>query len=270
MAPQTTTTTMKAAGGGTIGECTFWGDPHIESFDGGRPSFYGNGEMWIVKSEQIWIQGRYLGTSWTHGLAATSKIVVGGPFLQGHHIEVGTMDSDELEVDGQAVLGSIGSSYSIPGLAHLTYSDQGELVDKAQTEYPKRIVHMDLPMGLKIDVMRWPNYLDLRIVMPSQGNMDGSCGNFNGDPSDDTTEAIIQRLGDKIETSDFLFDRLAPQTISDEMKAMLEHECTGLKRQEAKSACQHLQYTEACEYDVCFGMNAHARKQALTYAENTE
>merc|ERR1719401_3018040 len=96
--------------------CEFWGDPHILTFDGAKPSFYGNGEFWVVKSDTVWIQGRYLGTSWTHGLAATNKLVVGGPFLKGHKIVVGTTDSDELTVDGDAVLQEVGSVAHIPGL----------------------------------------------------------------------------------------------------------------------------------------------------------
>merc|ERR1719277_282615 len=110
--------------------------------------------------------------------------------------------------------------------------------------------------------------MDLRVVMPRQGNIDGSCGNFNGDAADDTTEAIIQRIGDRIRSSDMLFDTHAPSTISSEMKQMLENECTGSKRDDARQACASLSYTLACEYDVCFGMNAHARKEALTYSKD--
>merc|ERR1719356_2079307 len=104
------------------GECTFWGDPHLKTFDGGRPSFYGEGEAWIVKSEQISIQGRYLGTTYTKGLAATNAIAVGGSFLQGSVIVVGTLESGVMTVDGQPVLGSLNSHYSIGGFATLSYN----------------------------------------------------------------------------------------------------------------------------------------------------
>jgi hypothetical protein len=214
------------------------------------------------------VQGRYLGTKWTHGLAATNKLVVGGPFLQGHKITVGTLDDDVLTVDGLAVLGEVGSTYDIPGVAHLTYSDQGELVDEAQSDEPRRIVHLDLPMGMSMDIMRWGNYMDFRVLLPKGEAIDGSCGNFNGDPSDDTTEAIIERLGGAtVSPEDMLFEHVAPQQLSQEMEDMLHAECQGEKREEAKNECKHLAYTLACEFDVCFGMNAHARKEALTFSD---
>merc|ERR1712241_1232101 len=45
---------------GPLGECTLWGDPHIRTFDHIRSDYYSPGEFWIVKSKNVWIQGRYL------------------------------------------------------------------------------------------------------------------------------------------------------------------------------------------------------------------
>lgn len=92
--PESTTAPPQAA------ECTFWGDPHLRTFDGGRPSYYGEGEFYIVKSDTVVIQGRYMGTRYTAGLAATNKIAVGGPFLNGHIISVGTLEDGPITVDG--------------------------------------------------------------------------------------------------------------------------------------------------------------------------
>merc|ERR1719401_3152520 len=66
------------------GECTFWGDPHVSGFDKSRPSFYGEGEAWVVKSMQVKIQARYKGTKYTKCLASTNAVAVGGAFLRGH------------------------------------------------------------------------------------------------------------------------------------------------------------------------------------------
>merc|ERR1719401_1660292 len=53
-----------------IGErfCKLFGDPHVETFDGQHASFYSQGEYWIVKSNEVWIQGRYMATPVTNGL----------------------------------------------------------------------------------------------------------------------------------------------------------------------------------------------------------
>merc|ERR1719203_2644399 len=83
--PTTTTTPIPttAAPPAPRGVCLFWGDPHVLTFDGARPSFYGFGEFWIVRSDELEIQGRYMGTKYTHGLSATNAVVVGGPAMQG-------------------------------------------------------------------------------------------------------------------------------------------------------------------------------------------
>jgi len=254
-----------------VGTCTFWGDPHIITFDGARPSFYGTGEFWVIKSDTVHIQARYKGTDWTYGLAATNKLVVGGPFLDGHEITIGTVDSGEMMVDGRPVLGTLGSIYNLPaGLGRLSYSGVGQVVDKAQTEFPKRIVQMDLPLGVHISVMRWPNYMDFRIEMPRQPNQDGSCGNFNGQTMDDTSQAIIQRLGDRVHLADLLFHSQAPERLSSEMQQMMARECQGQALANAKQVCSTSHNPAECEYDVCFGMNAHARKEALRYAPDSD
>merc|ERR1719291_256248 len=75
-------------------------------------SFYGDGDFWIVKSSTVSIQGRFEGTKYTEGLAATNRIVVGGSFLHGHKIEVGTLDSGILFVDGGRVIAGFPGSYT--------------------------------------------------------------------------------------------------------------------------------------------------------------
>merc|ERR1719296_246929 len=75
-----------------VRSCLLWGDPHLVSFDGARPSFYGNGEYWIVKNDDVHTQGRFMGTKYTYGLAATQKVAIGGRFLKNHIIEVEPME----------------------------------------------------------------------------------------------------------------------------------------------------------------------------------
>merc|ERR1712203_367451 len=101
-----------------------------------------------------------MGTKYTMGLAATNAIAVGGAFLKGHTMIVGTMDSGDFTVDGQPVLPTFGH-YNIGGYATLTYNAEGNLVDAAAGVWEKHVVHMHLPLGVEIIVFRWKNYIDL-------------------------------------------------------------------------------------------------------------
>merc|ERR1712039_1139058 len=183
--------------------CTLWGDPHVIAFDqvgtdkSQASSFYGDGDFWLVKSDTVHIQGRFEGTRYTEGLAATNQIAVGGPFLHGHKIEVGTLDSGVLTVDGQPVLSTFPSSYSGAGFA-LTYNAQGEVPDVVPEGNEKRIVHMELPLGVKVRVYQWGNYMDVQVEMSPQPEQDGVCGNFNGDHADDTPQSVIDRVGARV------------------------------------------------------------------------
>eukprot|EP00428_Durinskia_dybowskii_P066426 CAMPEP_0170377996 /NCGR_PEP_ID=MMETSP0117_2-20130122/12577_1 /TAXON_ID=400756 /ORGANISM="Durinskia baltica, Strain CSIRO CS-38" /LENGTH=330 /DNA_ID=CAMNT_0010633345 /DNA_START=84 /DNA_END=1076 /DNA_ORIENTATION=- len=259
----TTSTTQMPLQPKPIGECTFWGDPHLKSFDGGRPSFYGDGEYWIVKSTKVKIQGRYMGTEYTKGLAATNKIIVGGPFLQGHTITVGTLDSGVLTVDGSSsVLAAFPSSYQLPGgLGSITYNSQGNLVDPATHIWEKKVVTMSLPMGVRVEVFRWKNYLDLRIVMPQIPGMDGSCGNFDGNPADDTTEAIFNRIGARVPHGENMFAHRGEIHWTDTEDKLLNL-CQPNVRARAQAKCAGSVGAEArsCMLDYCFGANEHALK----------
>merc|ERR1719410_2133341 len=86
---------------GKFGVCTIWGDPHIRTFDGLRADYYSPGEYWIVKSADLHIQGRYLPTRMTSGLAVTKIVAIGGPVLKGHKLFVGPRTAFW---DGKAIL----------------------------------------------------------------------------------------------------------------------------------------------------------------------
>jgi len=254
-------------------ECLFWGDPHVQTFDGGRPSYYGDGEFWIVKSSEVKIQGRYMGTSYTHGLAATQKVVVGGAFLQGHKIEVEPVRGGRIFVDDQPVLPSRGTTYPLPGgLGTIRYDGSGELVDKAQSKYTVRAVHMHLPRGVEITVFRWSNYLDLRISMVKFPGIDGACGNFNMNPADDTTQQIFKRVGARVGQGELLFGQRAPIDFTPEMEEMLRSECEANRLVTAEARCRsqlsgnaNTMQVNSCAYDQCFGQMEHALRVARTF-----
>jgi len=261
--------------------CTLWGDPHIISFDqigqdkNQALSFYGDGDFWLVKSAKVSIQGRFEGTKYTEGLAATNQVVVGGAFLPGHKIEVGTRQSGIVTVDGQPVFTSFpGAPYrAADGSFTVTYDTQGEVPDVIPEGNEKRIVHMSLPLGITVNVYQWSNYIDVTITMSAQPGQDGVCGNFNGNHADDTTETIMQRVGARVRPAESLLSGQAHIEFTPQMQKMMAAECDQAKQGEAQAHCTTFlgglvstaNMLDACKFDYCFGMNVHARSHAKLY-----
>jgi len=268
----TTTTTPRPIS--PPGNCLLWGDPHVETFDGGFPNFYGEGEFWMVKSPTVHIQGRYLATQFTNGLAATHQIAVGGPFMNGHTVVVGPMENGEITMDGQSVLKSFPSTLDDPphGIK-LSYTGDGQLVDDAQSHLVKHIVHMELPLGVHLQVMRWANHVNVRITMVArEGGQDGSCGNFNGDPHDDSTAAIKQRIGMRVPQEELLFH--APVQVGPGGQRVTIVDCAQAKRDHAMKICKGSQpevgggqLLDSCIFDVCFGGDQYAAQDGLSESQ---
>jgi len=261
--------------------CTLWGDPHIIFFDqvgeikDQALSFYGDGDFWIVKSPKVSIQGRFEGTKYTEGLAATNQIVVGGSFLGSHKIEVGTRQSGIMTVDGQSVFSTFPAApYSAAdGSFTVAYDSQGEVPDVIPEGNEKRIVRMTLPLGITVNVYQWSNYMDVSITMSAQPGQDGVCGNFNGNNADDTTETIMQRIGARVRPAESLLSGQANIDFTPQMQKMMAAECYPAKQVAAQAQCTaslgELASTpnlvHACMFDDCFGMNVRARSHAKTY-----
>jgi len=266
----TSTTTMPM---GPPGDCVMWGDPHVETFDGGFPNFYDEGEYWVVKSTNVQIQARYLATPFTNGLSATHQIAVGGPFLNGQTIVVGPMENGQITKDGAPVLQTFPSSLNDPTSGvMLSYTGDGKLVDDAQAALDKHIVHMDLPLGVHLQVMRWANHLNVRITMSAAaGGQDGSCGNFNGMAIDDSTAAIKSRIGERVPADELLFHAAAPVGPGGQHVTIAD--CEQTKREHGMTICKASQpgatgnLLESCIFDVCFGGDQYAGEDGLAESE---
>jgi hypothetical protein len=259
--------------------CILWGDPHVIGFDQmatdkeSATSFYSSGDFWLVKSATVHIQARFEPTNYTEGLAATNRIVVGGPFLHGHKIEVGTGDSGVITVDGKPEMGTFPSSFSSE-LFELRYDDAGVLPDVVPTMNKKRVVHMRLPLGVVVRVFQWKNYLDLWVEMAVQPGQDGVCGNGNGNPGDDTTQAIMARVGfNRVRLEEELLTGRPAISFTHQMAKMMETECTIEQQARGQALCDAQlgvavpeNESRSCMFDFCFGMNVRARSQAKKYA----
>merc|ERR1712194_1003307 len=142
---------------------------------------------YIVKSGVISIQGRYLPTKFTNGLAGTKMVAIGGPLLKGNKLIIGPLTATW---NGAPILGGFPSHFDQPGIVHVDYDNVGALVDTAMDAAKKKIVHVN----------RWTasagnEYVNWKVSMHSRPGQDGHCGNFNGNAADDDRMAVRQRVG---------------------------------------------------------------------------
>merc|ERR1712194_387717 len=135
---------------GGVGTCIGWGDPHVRTFDGMRADYYSSGEYYIVKSPVVSIQGRYLPTKFTNGLAVTKMVAIGGPLLKGNKLIIGPLATTW---NGAPILTGFPSHFDQPGIVHVKIAD-------------------GTPEGLLVQVNRWTASSD-RILDAS----DSSCLN---------------------------------------------------------------------------------------------
>jgi len=241
------------------GSCTLWGDPHIFTFDHSRLVFYSEGDFWIVKSYRVKIQGRFQATDWTRkhdntDYSSMTGIVVSGSFIQNRKIEIGPMGSGQIKCDGLEILHEFGTA-RCGGTVY--YNQQGQLVDSAMAFLPHRVVHMELPDRVIMQVNRWPNFINAKITMPQVSGQDGVCGNFNGANKHglQAGKKLHAKFGYGVPQGELLFPNSIPLHIP--AKSPSSKRCNPEKRRKAESIC-HTAAADAvgwsfaeCLGDVC-------------------
>jgi len=240
------------------GVCIGWGDPHLRTFDGKRADYYSSGEYYLVKSDRISIQGRYLPTKYTNGLAVTKMVAIGGPLMKGGKLIIGPLTTTW---NGNPILRGFPSHFSQPGWT-ANYSNKGILVDKSLDSSLKKIVHVQIddgtPEGLTVQVNRWGDtgneYVNWRISMNSLPGQDGHCGNFNGNEADDDRLKVRQRVGKHgVPVGQLLFATKTPVTapgrpdINDCPAATMETAAT-----DCKAKYGGMSPKMSCLLDYCF------------------
>lgn len=223
-----------------------------------------------------------MGTPFTHGLSATKKIAISGTITGGKVIEVGSLDTGAITLDGTQILTNFPDTLSwTSGRARTTVSynsnvDAKGLPDNAANRFEKRIVHIDMRDGLNkifVTVYRWRNYIDLRIQMKRQRlGQDGVCGNNNGNPDDDTVSHVFRKVGVRVPPNELLFRTAWAAELTEEMRKMVADCARERPAEEQKFRSQCAEFLQAelgrsptnkrlegCVLDYCYGDNPHAR-----------
>jgi len=269
LSSDTTTTTP-----GTVKTCLIYGDPHILSFDKLHADYYSEGEYWLVKSDTVWIQGRYHPTPVTHGLAVTKEIAIGGPFLKGHKLVLDSKDTS-LWFTGatpQRILTDFPSSFhSADPAVDIKYNSVGKALQQGRDGKPLHVLHITMPNGLNVQVNRWNEageggYMNVEITMPPQPNQDGQCGTPNGIAADDDRMEVRKRLGTQgVAVADMLFQ--GPKTPIVPANRPDISNCATAQLKKAESVCKAKEKkfipSKECLIDVCFGGKAFAAQDVM-------
>merc|ERR1719492_646841 len=164
---------------GGLGTCIGWGDPHVRTFDGMRADYYSSGDYYIVKSPIISIQGRYLPTKFTNGLAVTKMVAIGGSLLKGNKLIIGPLNATW---NGAPILTGFPSHFNHSGFLTVDYDNVRNLVDTAMDASKKKTVQVKIddgtPEGITVQVSRWfaspgNDYINWKISMHSRPGQDG-------------------------------------------------------------------------------------------------
>jgi hypothetical protein len=165
---------------------------------------YDRGDFWLVKNEVVQIQGRYnISAEFGGSRSGLSALAIGGPALGGGKVFVEPKNG-AVVVFGERIR---------PVQDFVTDTKAGPV--RARTYYNAFTeggvapsgVDIALPSNIFLQVRRYNTHLDAKITIPrSAGRTDGQCGNFNGDPLDDSLEDVEKRMTSmSIAREDLLF-----------------------------------------------------------------
>lgn len=167
----------------------------------------GSGEKWLVQSDRVSIQARFVeNRDLPDQNLFVGAVAVGGAFLKGNTLVIGSLQ-DQITWNGMEILEEEDSEYDVDldgDVVKATRSKHSSLVGDMSTENPG--VNIELPLGVSLIVNRLSDHVNIAIKMPQQqGGQDGLCGNFNGVGADDSLDFVSQRLSFEVTRAQSLF-----------------------------------------------------------------
>jgi len=282
--------------GAPWGKCTVLGDPHITPFDrkmlGSYPpsdndlymvpvNFYNHGEYYLVRSSQLQIRGRFGYTTAFKAAASTLGVAATGSLLGGHTLAVAYIGPSPQEParlgwqvtwDGAVILDQFPSNFvSGDGNLNANFADMEptdyavrarSTIGSAPGLLPSYVFEFGPQKSVQIYVLPGPDLCNVVITMKKLPDLDGFCGNFNCDSSDDSKEALKPSgLWTPIPQPDTLFPASLKSPPGWDMRAGPSPEeimasCPPTTEQAA--ACHgSAAEKEACLFDACMAAAGH-------------
>jgi len=188
--------------------CAAFGDPHFITFDGGHTVFVGGKVFWLVKTENVWIQGLSRDSE-----GKLMGVAVGGPFMRGHRLVLSNVGNATLsaEFDAEPILLEEVDEFHVPHVVDAVREEKWEdgLHDneilRMRTErafdigpWPTRFLRpprggvflFHFQEGVEITATG-VDYMSVVVSMPPQpAGHAGYCGNYNGSPADDAEPVV--------------------------------------------------------------------------------
>jgi hypothetical protein len=140
-------------------------------------------------------------------------VAVGGPFLMGNIIAVGSLE-DDITWNRMPILtdNAVKSSYFNfeDGNVSVSIARSQDSLNVANLSSENPAIDIKLPAGVSLIVNRLHHHLNVAITMPQQKDgQDGLCGNFNGVAADDSLEFSSKRFDPNVPDAESLFAGLA-------------------------------------------------------------
>jgi len=245
------------------------------------------GLHWLVRSDEIKIQGNYAERGWM------DKLAVSGSFLQGHTL-IFTADGS-VRWDGAVIVSTFPATFN-NDLMRLRYFKNHAFQSITNTArqqwrrtgsgYQLKTMQVDLPQQVMLTVNvgelfgRY-NFLDAFFTLAPPAGVDGHCGKADGDISDDNTQYLVKRISQfRVSRRESLLgSQLSLASEAAELVVAndeFESECVNGTRDEAQSLCQttlpentSAAWVDACADDVCAGGPDMANR-TLALAAQTE
>jgi hypothetical protein len=218
------------------------------------------------------MQGRYAPTAVTNGLSVMKELAIGGPFLQSKDGTQNVLRFSSLSAtfNGVPIIPNFPDTWvNTDPPIKVTTDGSGIKLQPYREGKAMHIVHVELPLFIKVQINRWNepgegDYINARIIMSMQPNQDGHCGNFNGDPTDDTRPKIRARIGTNgVEPADLIFKTKTP--VKEPNRPDLNN-CPEDKAEHARKECEakskNGMASKNCMIDVCFGGDRFAEHDA--------